>query len=78
MIFLSVSRPSLRSFFKIKKSPISFGKNDIRDDLSMYSSISYNVGASIPIKLHSSLEGPYTPGTFTPAWRISTVIWPRW
>lgn len=34
----------------------------------------YNVGTSIPIWLHSSLEGPYTPGTFNPACRIRTVI----
>lgn len=25
----------------------------------------------------SSFEGPYTPGTRSPAWRINTVICPR-
>ena len=38
----------------------------------------YTAGGGMPSSTHSSRAGPYTPGTFRPAWRMSTVICPRW
>ncbi len=37
----------------------------------------YNTGGSMSICSQPSLAGPYNDGTTSPAWRISTVIWPR-